>query len=229
MTAPKLNLSRNASREAASLLREAIVEGRLKPGERLKEQQLAAEFGISRTPIREALLFLEAEGAVELIPNRGAIVRRYTIEEIEDAYELRALLEGFACRRAAERVDAQTLKKLERSNKQFAKLRPGKDLVELARENHFFHNAILETAASERLSAMVRGVIELPLVYKSFFWYSADQKRVSEHYHNQITRALTKRDAERAELLMKEHVFEARDFLVTRLRDEASRTELDGG
>ena len=60
---------------------------------------------------------------------------------------------------------------------------------------------------------MVRQVIELPLVYRSYFWYSPDQKAISEHYHHQLTHALEARDAERAELIMKEHVFEARDFL----------------
>ena len=61
---------------------------------------------------------------------------------------------------------------------------------------------------------MVRRVIELPLVYKSYVWYSPDQKRISAHYHRQITNALSVRDAERAELVMREHVFEARDLLV---------------
>jgi DNA-binding GntR family transcriptional regulator len=218
-------LSRNASREAASLLREAILDGRVRPGERLKEQQLAEAFGISRTPVREALLFLEAEGAVELIPNRGATVRTYTMAEIEETYQLRALLEGYACRRAAERSDAGLVEELRRSNRRFARLRVGKDLAQLAKENHLFHNTILEAADSERLSAMVRGVIELPLIYKSFFWYSPGQKHFSEHYHEQITRALEGRDGERAEFLMKEHVYEARDFLVTRLREESPEPE----
>jgi DNA-binding GntR family transcriptional regulator len=66
---------------------------------------------------------------------------------------------------------------------------------------------------------MVRKVIELPLVYKSYIWYSPDQRRISVHYHRQITRALEMRDAERAELIMKEHVFEARDLLVTHVRE----------
>jgi DNA-binding GntR family transcriptional regulator len=214
------SLSRNASREAASLVRQAILDGRFKPGERLKEQELAGEFGLSRTPIREALLFLEAEGMVQLMSNRGATVRVYTATEIEQTYELRALLEGYACRRAAERSDAGLVAELRGSNQRFARLRVEKDVAELAQENHFFHNAILEAADSEQLSGMVRGVTELPLVYKSFFWYSPDQKHISEHYHEQIARALEARDGERAEFLMKEHVYEARDFLVARLREE---------
>ena len=65
---------------------------------------------------------------------------------------------------------------------------------------------------------MVQKVIELPLVYKSYMWYPADQKRISAHHHRLITNALRERDAERAELVMQEHIFEARDLLVSRLR-----------
>jgi DNA-binding GntR family transcriptional regulator len=86
----------------------------------------------------------------------------------------------------------------------------------------FFHSTILEIAGSARLASMVRRVIELPLVYKSYIWYSPDQKRISSHYHRQIVNALASGDGERAELVMKEHVFEARDLLVARLRAEES-------
>jgi DNA-binding GntR family transcriptional regulator len=66
---------------------------------------------------------------------------------------------------------------------------------------------------------MLRSVVEMPLVYRSYVWYSPEQQRISEHYHEQITRALEARDAERAELIMKEHVFEARDLLVAHVRE----------
>ena len=71
---------------------------------------------------------------------------------------------------------------------------------------------------------MVRKVIELPLVYKSYIWYSPDQKRISVHYHGQIVKSLATRDADRAELIMKEHVYEARDLLVARVRDLEATT-----
>jgi DNA-binding GntR family transcriptional regulator len=87
-----------------------------------------------------------------------------------------------------------------------------------------FHSTILDIAGSTRLAGMVRRVIELPLVYRSYIWYSPEQKRISGHYHRQIVNALSVRDPERAELIMKEHVFEARDLLVARLRADP-----DGG
>jgi DNA-binding GntR family transcriptional regulator len=211
-------LTRNASVAATELIRAAIVEGRLEPGQRLKEEELARELGISRTPVREALLLLQAEGLVESEPNRGATVRTYEPEEIEEMYELRALLEGRAAHRAAARISDGDIGRLHESNARFAALRATDDVVELVRENLVFHNTILEAAASERLAGMVRKVIELPLVYKSFYWYSPEQKLISDHYHRELARALAARDAERAELIMTEHVLEARDFLIAKLK-----------
>jgi DNA-binding GntR family transcriptional regulator len=212
-------LARNASVAATEVIREAIVDGRLEPGQRLKEEELARELGISRTPIREALLILQSEGLVEATPNRGATVRTHTPEDLDDLYQLRALLEGHAARRAAGRIASREVTKLRRSCDRFEKLDAARELRELVRENMLFHQTILDVAGSERLATLVRQVIEIPLVYRSYIWYSPEQKKISEHYHRQITAALAARDAERAELVMKEHVFEARDLLVNRLRD----------
>src|SRR5207247_11200915 len=101
---PNDTLVRNASVAATELIREAIIEGRLAPGQRLKEEELARELGISRTPVREALLMLQAEGLVDAAPNRGAVVRSHDADDLEDLYQLRALLEGYAARRAAAHI-----------------------------------------------------------------------------------------------------------------------------
>jgi DNA-binding GntR family transcriptional regulator len=212
------SLVRNASVAATELIREAIVDGRLEPGRRLKEEELARDLGISRTPVREALLVLQAEGLVVATPNRGAMVRVHDAEDLEDLYSMRALLEGYAARRAAAQISAEQLAALRESCERWEQIDPDADLRGLVQENLFFHNTILAVAGSARLASMVRKVIELPLVYKSYIWYSPDQTRISVHYHRQIVNALSARDSERAELVMKEHVFEARDILVAHLR-----------
>lgn len=211
-------LVRNASSAATELIRGAIVDGRLAPGQRLKEEELARELGISRTPIREALLVLQAEGLVMAAPNRGATVRSHTAQDLDDLYQLRALLEGFAARRAAARLTPDELTALHESCERFEGLGDD-DVREIVRENVHFHNVILDASGSARLIDMVRKTIELPLVYKSYVWYSPDQRRISLHYHRQITRAFAARDGERAEMIMKEHVFEARDLLVAHVRE----------
>jgi DNA-binding GntR family transcriptional regulator len=214
-------LVRNASVAATGLIREAIIDGRLEPGRRLKEEELARELGISRTPVREALLMLQAEDLVVATPNRGAMVRVHDADDLDDLYQLRALLEGHATRRAATRISAAEIEQLRASCARFDVLSPDQDLRELVRENLLFHNTILEVAGSARLAGMVRKVIELPLVYKSYIWYSPDQKRISAHYHRQIVTALAARDSDRAELIMKEHIFEARDLLVSHVRSSS--------
>jgi DNA-binding GntR family transcriptional regulator len=213
-------LTRNASSAATELIRQAIVDGRLPPGQRLKEEELARELGISRTPVREALLMLHAEGLVDVAPNRGAAVRSHSVEDLDDLYQLRAVLEGYATRRAATRLTDDEICSLRESCERFdGLLADGADMDALVKENLVFHQTILESSGSARLIAMVRQVIELPLVYRSYVWYSPEQQRISAHYHHQITRALEARDSERAELVMKEHIFEARDLLLTHWRD----------
>jgi DNA-binding GntR family transcriptional regulator len=213
-------LTRNTSSAATEVIRQAIIDGRLPPGRRLKEEELARELGISRTPVREALVVLHAEGLVDAAPNRGAAVRSHSVEDLDDLYQLRALLEGYSTRRAATRLSEEAIRGLRESCERFDDLlETAADMSELVKENLVFHQTILDSAGSARLAAMVRQVIELPLVYRSYIWYSPEQQRISAHYHWQITRALEARDAERAELVMKEHIFEARDLLLTHWRD----------
>lgn len=213
-------LTKNASLAATEVIREAILDGRLPPGRRLKEEELAQELGISRTPVREALLMLQAEGLVDAAPNRGATVRSHSVEDLTDLYQLRALLEGYAARRAATRLSDEAIARLRESCDRFEKLlRDEAEMHMLVKENLFFHQTILEGAGSARLGTMVRQVIELPLVYRSYTWYSPEQQQISAHYHFQIARALEVRDSERAELVMKEHIFEARDLLLAHWRE----------
>ena len=221
-------LARTASAAAADLIRQAVVDGRVAPGQRLKEEELAQQLGISRTPIREALLVLQTEGLLEATPNRGATVRAYDAAELEEMYDLRAVLEGHAARRAATRVTTEQLDELRASCDRFSRLLGGDDLPALVTENNLFHQVILGAARSERLAGMVRQVIALPLVYKSYVWYSPAQASASLHTHLQLVTALEQGDGERAELVMREHVFEARDVLVGHVNAQA-RLEAEAG
>ena len=220
------SLPRNASLVAVDVIREAIMDGRLAPGQRLKEEELARELGISRTPVREALLILQTDGLVEATPNRGATVRAYDADGLGDLYMLRAALEGVAARLAAERVTERDLVRLRRSCDRFEAIAADGTLKELVKENLTFHDLILAIGGNDRIAQLVRGVTELPLVYKSYLWYSPNQKVVSAHAHRTIVAALEARDPERAESVMKQHVFEARDVLVSRVRASEAQVEL---
>lgn len=214
----------NSSDIAADLIRARILDGTLAAGERLKEDELAAQLDVSRTPVREALRKLASEDLVVLEAKRGARVRSYAPEELDDLYRLRAVLEGYAARRAAERIGADELALLEKSVDRFTRLANRKRISagDLAAENEVFHAGVLRAAADDRLAGMARSVIHLPLVYKAYVWYSPQQRRMSAHYHQEVLAALRRRDAERAAIVMQEHVYEARDQLLGALAAEGS-------
>ena len=142
---------RNAGVVATEVIREAIIDGRLAPGERLKEEELARELGLSRTPIREALAVLQAEGLVDTAPNRGATVRAHDAEDLDDLYRLRALLEGYAAGRAATKMPPEQVAELFASCERFEALADG-DVAPLVKENMHFHSTIVEAAASGRVA-----------------------------------------------------------------------------
>src|SRR4051794_38191710 len=194
----------NSSQLASDLIREAILDGELVAGERLKEDDLARRLDVSRTPVREALRRLQAEGLVVVEPQRGATVRAYAREELDDMYRLRAVLEGYAARRAAERIAADDLDALRKSCDRFARLAARTRVTprELARENQLFHDTILAAADARRLAEMARSVIHLPLVYKAYVWYTPHQRRQSAHYHEQLVSALAQHDGDRAAMIM---------------------------
>ena len=210
----------NSSAVAADLIRQAILDGELAAGSRLKEDELATRLDVSRTPVREALRRLEAEGLVVHEAKRGAAVRAYSAAELDDMYRLRAMLEGYAARRAAERMTPELAEQLRASCKRFERLTGRKrvPIRDLARENMIFHDCVLLASGDERLADMVRSVIHLPLVYRAYVWFTDDEKRASASYHERLVDILAAGDADGAAELMEEHVLRAREGLARALQ-----------
>jgi DNA-binding GntR family transcriptional regulator len=216
---PDAPTSRNAAAAATELIRSAIVTGDLMPGERLKEEVLARSLNISRTPIREALRRLQMEGLVDVTRNRGATVRSYTVDDLREIYSLRALLEGHAARRAAQLLTPEGLDRLRAMCARFAALRvAGAPVQDLVAENVAFHEAIVDASGNARLADIVRGVIEMPLVYRTYTWYSPEQRQNAERQHVELLRAFEMRDGDRAELVMKHHILVGGDVIFEHLR-----------
>lgn len=209
-------------------LRRLILEGEYGPDERLVEEQLAERLGVSRTPVRQALTMLESEGLVEISPNRGATVCSFGIEEVRDIYDLRAVLEGYAARRAAEKIKKQELRKLHSMSYDMENLAGRfpdhqEEIRQLVSINQEFHDAIVVASRNKRLEFLIRRTVEVPLMFKAFYWYTPHERTVSNHYHRQILHALEGGDGERAELVMREHVYEGRDFVIHALQEELAR------
>jgi len=212
-------LLQNAAAAAAEAIRQAIFQGRLSPGDRLKEEQLAEDLGMSRTPIREALLILQTEGMLKGLPRRGSVVRSYGHEQILDLYETRAVLEAHAAGRAATRATAETIGRLRESCRRFEELTKESDPRPLVEENSVFHAVLLDAAESPSLKHLVVTVTRLPLIYRSYYWLSSKGRLIALHYHEQITHALEQADPIRAEWLMREHILEARDAMASHLKE----------
>lgn len=202
-------------------LRQAILAGDLAPGERLIEEELAAQMGISRTPLRRALAVLEAEGLVEAQPRHGVRVRAYTAHEIDDLYRLRAVLEGEAARRAAEAITPQAVEKLEASCERLEAMPVTVELHQAIEENLTFHNIILDLADSRRLRHMVRNVIALPVMYQRNIWSVPGQLDRSRSEHRELLAALRGRKGTRSERIMRAHILAAKESVLAQVAEEA--------
>jgi DNA-binding GntR family transcriptional regulator len=204
-------------------IRDRILSGRLLPGTRLVEVDLATELDVSRTPVREALRRLSAEGLIEMLPNRGATVRSWTDRELHDIYQSRAQLESLAAELAAERMDGEALTRLEQlcDDMEACGVDPDRDgrdrLTEL---NTDFHDTIRHAAQSPTLTSMIHGVAQLPLVRATFHRYSREDLERSRNHHREMIAALRARDADWVAAVTKAHVLAARASLMKSLPAE---------
>jgi DNA-binding GntR family transcriptional regulator len=202
--------------EIAYRVRGDILEGRLALGAPLRHQQLAARFGVSRTPIREALRKLQATGLVELSPNRGAVVRKPPRAELIEVYELRADLEGFACELACTRASDAELDLLDGAQARLAAaIRDAEPLDEagfdaaVADANEAFHDVIHRAARNGRLRA---SICDLQHFFPRYpVWRAIADDRATLHAmkvgeHERIAAALRARRPARARRAMRDHV-----------------------
>lgn len=217
-----------ATDRAYTVLRAEILDGARPAGSRLPEDTLAEELGVSRTPVREALQRLGTEGLVEHLPHRGARVSGWTTDDLQETFELRALLEGLGARRAAARATAADVTGLrELCTRMEHAIRPGgpRDLDALTTHNSAFHAELLRISASTRLTVMVAGVVHVPLVMRTFHQYSDHALARSQHHHRELCDALAHGDGEWAESVMRSHVLAARTFLVSPEKTEPAQED----
>jgi len=201
-------------------LRAAIVENRYRPGQRLIEQRIAAELGLSRTPVREALRILEAEGLVVSERNRGATVRPLSPTDVVDLYGLRIRLESYAAELAAERITDHELGALVDAADEFGAVRSQVDIATLAgvrrlnEANRRLHDGILAAARHDRLANMLARTVDIPLVFQAFRSFGPAEVERSDTFHHLIVDAIARRDGGRAAALMAEHIAQGRDTVL---------------
>lgn len=187
-------------------IRERIRTGQLAPGERIAASDLAAELGMSLTPVREALRVLSADGLVEMRSHRGAVIAD-TTSRIDDVWRLRALLEPYAVELAGPRLGETALEELERLH---ARCTPGsKRLSSLVAHNRAWHFAMYEAAEEPMLLSFIRRLWEV-LPWRTV-WAIPGRAEQSAHEHEAVMQALRNGDAKRAGEAMRAHILSARD------------------
>lgn len=197
----------SVSQAVTRLLREAILQGRLRPGERLVQEELATELGVSRQPVREALRRLEIEGLIVQLPQRGFVVREYRDEDIRENYHLRQLLESEAARFAAQRIEPDELEELRALNRTLGEAVEAGDTSSMVEVNAQFHRLIHDSARMPQLTRLIQQLWVGHTVFTPLFVPGRAPRSVAEH--EEILQALTARDPERAAATMREHIARA--------------------
>jgi DNA-binding GntR family transcriptional regulator len=213
-------MSKSTDKAYVSIL-EALTAGRLRPGEHLAEERLAREIGVSRTPVREALRRLSAEGFIELMPNQGGKVPLLSIDDVVEIFDLRLILESYAASLAAQKITAAQLKELSElcsgMEQAFANRR-GDYITEISRRNRRFHRVIMEASCGRRLSRILTQVIEMPLMLDTYNRFSVDDMTRSMRHHHELTVALAAHDADWAKSVMQAHIQSGRNVYLESIR-----------
>jgi DNA-binding GntR family transcriptional regulator len=204
-----------SGQDAYATIREQIISGEYAMGARLGEAELATALGVSRTPIREALRRLSADGLVEAEANRGARVASWTPDDLDQIYELRALLEGHAAARAATRVTPEDLEQLaelcDRMEEAVAAgITRSDNLDTLADGNRRFHARIMAVAGNPRLHRLTDLLFQVPLSIHTYRHYSVDELDRSMRHHREILEAFRHRDVDWAGSVWRCHILAAR-------------------
>lgn len=213
---PNRRSAPNRTTEVYERLRQAIVDGTIRPNERLIEADLAERLEVSRTPVRETMLRLAGDGLI-VNHRRGWVVREHSPEEIREVYEVRAALEGFGARLAAERATDQELEAIATTHRDYTDSVRNSARGELVEHNDAFHDAVINAAGNELLAQRIRDNSQYYFIHRIAGFLSDEEVRSSIEGHENLVQALMARDPHRAEQVARESVFEGLRKVLNRL------------
>ena len=194
-------------------IRRMILTGAVAAGGALTENELAAEIGVSRTPVRNALQRLGAEGIVNFTTSRRASAPAWNSQEVEEVFRFRVMLESEACALAACHATAAEIAAMQALCDEMEEClaRADKDrLFRVSGLNSRFHQAIVEASRSRRLGAMLQGVVDMPLILRTFNRYTPRELERSCGHHREILDALADHDGDWAGAVMQAHILAGR-------------------
>ncbi len=192
---------RTLREKVAELLREAIIQQKISPGERITELEIASRYGLSRTPIREAFRQLESEGFLKIIPRKGAVVAELNEKDVQDFYEIKAVLEGYAARIVAEKITEDEIARLERLNRKMKECAAKMDVAGLTRHYNDFHNFILELCGNDKITTVISNLVQQFMRFRFFVSSSSSLSEIHAD-HDEIIAAFKIHDGAMAEKYM---------------------------
>ncbi|CAB1071074.1 hypothetical protein D1AOALGA4SA_1091 [Olavius algarvensis Delta 1 endosymbiont] len=211
----------NLDQKVYSILKNMIMERKLLPGQKIPQEKLARDLGISRTPLIGALKFLEQDKLVESVPRRGFFVRLFSKEEMVYIFELREVLEGLAARRAAAKITDSQIIELSGFFTHFANQKNISDVKAYAREDRRFHGFVIDVGAKEFLKSILLTTNIISFSYQVLHTEGLvrpPNETIQEHLA--VIEAIKKKDAETAEDLMRQHFKRSITYLKREINGE---------
>ncbi len=200
-------------------LREAIITGELKPGERLMEVKLAEKMGVSRTPVREAIRMLELEGLVDMLPRKGAHVAELSVKDIMDVLEVRASMDSLATRLAAERISDEEIKELKQIQAQFMNYADKDNLQGTIKKDVEFHELIYRASRNDRLLQIANNLREQVQRFRVIYLkdYSSSKNLIEEHEN--ICAAISERNMDLAQKHAQVHINNQEKVIINAIKN----------
>lgn len=187
-------------------LRQAILRGELKPGERLMEIQLSNKLGVSRTPIREAIRKLELEGLVVVVPRKGAEVAEIKEKSLRDVLEVRKALEELSVTLACERISPDMIKELELAAAEFKKVSKSEDVTKIAQADVHFHDIIYKASDNQKLTQLLSNLSEQMYRYRVEYLKNPKVYGQLTREHEEIINHIRRHEKEEAVKIVCEHI-----------------------
>jgi len=194
------------SKKVYRVLKFRIIKGAFKPGDKLLESRIARQMGISRTPVREALRELAAEGLVKMNPNQAIIVNDISIKDLWEVLQIRGVLEGLAARLATALITEEKINELEACNENMDKLIAKNNILAIGKESNKFHELILDVCGNDRLAQIRKNLADQIYRFRNISLRIPGVPESSLKEHREITKALKQGDADKADALSKTHI-----------------------
>lgn len=198
--------SRALYMQVADRLRDQIYQHELKPGDAIDEMALCERFGISRTPLREALKVLDSEGLIELIPRKGSFVRNMDIDELNELFPVMAVLEGLCAREAVEHCTEKDLKQLNEMHEKLEIYAENGDIDAYYEQNFVFHQAVQDLSANKWLQRVIGDLRKVLRLARHMQLTIPGRLQASLAEHQQIMKAFNENKAEMADQCMQQHL-----------------------